>query len=104
MVLMDSFKHYNKILIKKENSTKNITANRENDGFVGNKIYSDVNKSNPINTSVENTSNYTPSAKFKQRSNDINNSGNFTTLYKTSVNRPPSMRIKRSSSKKNKTK
>ena len=105
MMLMENFKHYNKLAFKKGDSHLLSKHEIENNAYVGNVIQTKPDgKTQKIETSASGKEVLTPSRMYSENSHEIGTATNFTTLSKNSRCRPPSMRIKRSSSKKNREK
>jgi len=103
MILMESFRHYNKILIKNGDTANTIKHNNENNGYIGNISNPKVDKIDLKNMSLENKIAYTPTQNEKDKTKNHNSNTDSTTMSKNSTVYPPNMRIKRSSSKKNRS-
>ena len=101
MVNMESFRHYNKIIIKKEDSSRGDKENNSSFSNINNITVKENN--NRISNSQDKHFAYTPSVQDRKVNKDLTTNTKFTTISKNSASNGPNMRIKRSSSKKNKT-
>lgn len=82
MVLMESFRHYNKVVIRKE---ENLKSNMENNGNISNLASVRNENERPKNDqSMEKSLAYTPHLQEKKAEKDATANTNYTTLSKQS--------------------
>lgn len=82
MVLMESFRHYNKVVIRKED---NLKSNMENNGNISNLASVRNENERPKNDqSMEKSLAYTPHLQEKKAEKDGTTNTNYTTLSKQS--------------------